>query len=148
MKSITKISQNNVQEKWYLVDGAGLRIGTLASKVSELLQHKNDALYRPNLKPMVKVVVINSDKLDIPEKKGMSKFYKNYSGFPGGLRFTSLEDLMKKDSTKVIFNAVHGMLPKTKRGADMLGNLYIYRSESHKHEANQPEKIDILKIKL
>lgn len=148
MKSITKISQKAIKEKWYLVDATGLRVGTLASKVAELLQHKNDVFYRDNLKPMIKVVITNSDKLDIPQKRGISKYYKSYSGYPGGLKFTSLNDLMKKDSTKVIVNAVRGMLPKTKRGDEMLNNLYVYKSESHKHTANLPEKIDILKIKL
>jgi large subunit ribosomal protein L13 len=146
MNSITKIKQSQLEEKWFLIDVEGQRIGTVSAKIAKILQHKNDPMYRGNLKPTYKVVVINSDKLDISPKKSIAKFYKHFSGFPGGLRFISLEDQMVKDSTKVITHAVKGMLPKTKRGDMMMANLYVYKKADHKHTANHPVIVNINNI--
>src|SRR6185369_402578 len=105
MKSITSIKQSEIKEKWYLVDATGQRIGTLASKVAELLQGKADPLARRYHKPMTKVVVVNAGKIDFTEKKGVSKFYKSYSGFPGGLRQVDLNHTFAKFPTRPIENA-------------------------------------------
>ena len=141
MDDIIKIKQSQTAERWYLIDSSGRRIGHVATFAATLLQHKNDTFYRRNLKPTIKVVIVNSDKLDIVKRKAISKFYKNYSGYPDGLKFVSLEDQMKKDSRKVLFNAIKGMLPKNKRGADMIKNLYVYKDTEHVHKSNNPELI-------
>ncbi len=141
MESIAKIKQSQLSLNWYVVDASGRRIGHVASLVANLLQQKNDTLYRKNLIPTAKVIIINSDLLDIPRKKSISKFYKSYSGYPGGLRFVSLEDLMKKDSRRVLYHAIKGMIPKNKRGSDMMRNLYIYKQSKHEHEANKPAPV-------
>lgn len=148
MKSITQVSQKDILEKWYQIDARGMKIGRLASILAELLQGKNNPLMRDNLKPMNKIIVINADKLDIPEKKGVTKFYKFYSGFPGGLRYLNLRDQFKKDPTYVIEKAVKGMLPKTKRGSEMIANLKIVAGESHNHQAQSPEVLNIRELKI
>lgn len=148
MKTTSSISQDLIQEKWYLVDAKGRRIGVLASKVSELLQAKNDPKIRRYHDPKVKVVVINASKVDVTPKKGMTKFYSSYSGYPGGLRYRNLAELLKQDSVKPIQLAVKGMLPRTKMGRHMLANLKIYSGETHPHEAQKPEVIDITKLKI
>ena len=143
MKSITSVKQSDIKEKWYIIDARGARIGRLASITAQLLLGKNDVLKRDYHEPMTKVVIINADKLDITEKRGMTKFYKSYSGFPGGLRYASLKDLSAKHPEKPIESAIKGMLPRTKRGADMMANLRIYAGEDHKHQAQELEKIDL-----
>lgn len=148
MRSVTSISQNEIKEKWYLVDAEGQRIGLIASKVAELLQGKKDRLMRNYHEPKVKVVVVNAGKVDVTPKRAMTKFYKSYSGFPGGLRFASLELLLKTNPTKPIQEAVKGMLPRSKRGDVMMTNLKLFADEKHIHEAQNPEKIDITKVTI
>jgi large subunit ribosomal protein L13 len=148
MKSVSSISQNDITEKWYLVDATGSRIGVLASKVSELLQGKNNPKVKKYHDPKVKVIVINTNNLDVTPKRGLTKFYSAYSGFPGGIKFSNLEDLMRSDSTKPVTLAVKGMLPRTKRGEAMLANLKVFTGSEFPHEAQQPEVINIKNLKL
>lgn len=148
MKSITSISQKDITEKWYLVNAEGQRIGTLASKVAEVLQGKLDPMARAYHKPTTKVVIVNAEKIDFTAKKGMTKFYKNYSGFPGGLRYTSLEELAAKHPEKPLVSAISGMLPKTKRADQMMANLKIFAGSEHNHVAQNPETLDLRKLKI
>jgi large subunit ribosomal protein L13 len=144
----TVTKQNQIEEKWYVIDAEGQRIGRVATIAAELLLGKNNVLVRANLDPKVKVVVINSSKLDITPKRGFTKFYRAYSGFPGGLRYTSLEEQMKKNPNYVIEHAVKGMLPKTRKGDMLAANLKIFATSAHKHEAQQPEVIDVKNFNL
>lgn len=148
MRKTSSVSQKEINEKWYLVDAEGQRIGVLASKVSELLQGKNNPLVRSYHDPMVKVIVINAEKLDVTPKRGMTKFYSAYSGYPDGLKFSNLADLMKVNPAKPIEFAVKGMLPRTKRGESILANLRVFSGPKHDHEAQKPEAINIKKLKI
>lgn len=148
MKSVTKIKQSDIQEKWYLVDASGMRIGNLATKVAEILQGKTNPLVRRYHTPQTKVVVINAKDIDFTFKRGMSKFYKNYSGFPGGLKFTSLDDTFNKNPQRPIEIAVKGMLPKNKRGDDMFNNLKVYADADHPHTPEELQTIDIRNIRI
>jgi large subunit ribosomal protein L13 len=143
-----KISQKQIEEKWYLIDAKGHRIGRIATLAAELLLGKNNPLVRKNLQPNAHVVVINAGKIDFTPKRGFSKFYKSYSGYSGGLSFESLEEKFEKNKTFPIENAVKGMLPKNKRGNAIYTNLRVYEDDSHPHEAQKPEKIDISVYKL
>lgn len=148
MRSVTSIKQNELSERWFLVDAKGQRIGRIASIVAEILQGKNDPKARSYHKPMNKVVIINAKKIDFNEKKGMTKFYKTFSGFPGGLRFVRLDELNEKFPAKPLESAVKGMLPHTKRGREMMANLRVFAGAEHDHEAQTPEVININEIKL
>ena len=148
MKSVTKIKQSDLQENWYLVDATGMRIGNLATKVAELLQGKTNPLMRRYHKPLDKVVIINAKDIDFTFKRGMTKFYKNYSGFPGGLRFTSLDDAFGKNPGRPIEIAVKGMLPRNKRGDDMFNNLKVYADANHPHTPEELKQIDIRNIRI
>lgn len=143
MKSISSIKQSEIKEKWYVFDATGQRIGTLASKVAQLLQGKNDPKVRAYHKPMAKVVILNAGKIDFTHKRGMTKFYKSYSGFPDGLSFSSLDSTFTKFPTRPLEIAIKGMLPKTKRGDLMFANLRVYADDKHPHEAQTMEKIDV-----
>ena len=148
MRSVTSVKQSELKEKWYLVDAKGQRIGRIATVVAQVLQGKNDPKSRNYHKPMNKVVIINASKIDFTEKKGLTKFYHSYSGFPGGLRFMRLDELMVKFPNKPIEFAIKGMLPHTKRGREMMANLRVFRDETHEHSAQTPEVININEIKL
>ena len=148
MRSTTSIKQSDIKEKWYLVDVKDKRIGRVATVVSQLLRGRNNPLVRPYHNPKVKIIIINAGSIDFTEKKGLTKFYKNYSGFPGGLKFVNLEDTFKKFPERPLQIAIKGMLPKTKKGDEIFSNLYIYPGQDHKHEAQRPELIDIEDIKL
>ena len=142
------ISQKEIIEKWYVVDAAGHRIGRIASITAELLLGKNNPLVRPYLDPKTKVVVINAEKIDFTPKRGFAKFYKSYSGYPGGLKFESLEKKLKRNKVFPIKNAVKGMLPKNKRGRAVFTNLKIYEGSEHPHESQKPEQIDLNNFKI
>ena len=148
MKTVSSISQKEINEKWYLVDAEGKRMGILASKVAELLQGKNNPKIRSYHDPKVKVVVINVDKLDITPKRGLTKFYSAYSGYPGGIKYRNLSDQMKTNPTKPVELAVKGMLPRTKMGEVMLANLKLFAGKEHSHEAQQPELVNLKNLKL
>ena len=134
--------QKEIEEKWYLIDAKGKRIGRIATKAAHLLMGKNNPLVKSYIDPKAKVVVINADKIDFTEKRGFSKFYMNYSGFPSGLKVTSLEDVMKKAPTKPLEHAIRGMLPRNKRGDALYTNLYVYASETHPHNGQQPVAVE------
>ena len=142
------ISQKQIVEEWFLIDAAGMRIGKVSSIVAELLLGKTDPLVRTNLDPMKKVVVINSSKIDFTPKRGFSKFYKSYSGYPSGLTVTDLDTKFEKNPNFVIENAVRGMLPKTKMGRKLITSLKIYETEAHNHEANKPVVINAKEFKI
>lgn len=131
-----------------MVDATGMRIGNLASKVAELLQGKTNPFVRRYHKPLTKVIVINAKDIDFTFKRGMSKFYKNYSGFPGGLKFTSLDDTFGKNPERPIEIAIKGMLPRNKRGEDMFNNLKVYPGAEHPHTPEEIKQVDIRNIRI
>lgn len=126
--------------KWYLVDAEGKTLGRLAVVVADLLRGKS----KPNFSPSVDcgdgVVVVNTDKIVVTGNKLTDKKYYNHSGYPGGIRELSLEQLMEKDSTKVVRAAVKGMLPKNRLADDIIGKLKLYPGAEHGQVAQKPEK--------
>jgi large subunit ribosomal protein L13 len=144
-----KIRQSDIKEKWYLVDAKGLRLGNIASVVAQLLLAKDNPLIRDYLMPKNKVVVINAEKFDYTPKKGLTKFYKRYSGYQSGLKVETLDSLIMRRPTEPLRKAIKGMLPKNSRGRAILAqNLFIYAGGEHPHTAQKPVIVDIKKLKL
>jgi large subunit ribosomal protein L13 len=144
-----KISQSDLVEKWFLIDAEGKRIGALASKIAELLLGKSDPMTREYLLPATKVVVINAEKVDATERKRIGKVYTHYTGYPGGLREETLDEVLKVKPKKALERAIKGMLPKNKRGkAIFSSNLYVYADANHFQQAQNPQAIDINSLKL
>ena len=147
--SFKTISANKatVNKEWVIVDATGQSLGRLCSKVAKLLRGK----YKPNFTPHVdcgdNVIVINADKVVLTGKKWTDRVYLSYTGYPGGQRETTPEVLMKKGEDRLFRKVVKGMLPKNRLGARILGNLYVYAGNEHKHEAQQPKSIDINTLK-
>jgi large subunit ribosomal protein L13 len=137
------ISQKEIKTNWYLVDVSGVRLGKAASEIAQLLMGKNKVARVDYLKTGDKVVVINAQDIDYYPDKGWRKKYRRHSGYPGGFRELTLDEQMERDATKVIRSAVKGMLPKTKRGREMIASLKIYTGEDYEETAQKPEKVDI-----
>ncbi len=132
MKTET-ISKKQIKQDWHLFDAKDFVLGRLSTKVASILMGKEKTTYSPNLVSGDKVVIINSDKIQVTGKKLSDKLYRRHSGYGGGFKERNLEYFMKKDSTFVIKEAVSGMLPKNKLRDKLMLNLYVYKGEEHPH---------------
>lgn len=137
------LKSSELAPRWYIVDANGQTLGRLGSKIAMLLMGKNKPNYTPNVVSGDVVVVINSAKIKVTGNKLTDKFYYRHSGYPGGIKQTSLRELLQKNPNMVVEHAVAGMLPKNKLQAQMLKNLKVYATGEHKHEAQQPELIKV-----
>lgn len=128
-----------VERKWYVIDAEGKTLGRLATVCANLLRGKTKPNYTPNVDTGDFVIVINADKIQVSGKKETDKIYYHHTGFPGGLKSISFEDLMEKDPTKAIEKAVKGMLPHNTLGAEQFTKLKVYAGAEHPHAAQKPE---------
>ena len=142
MKSYN-VKAKDIQRKWYVVDATDKVLGRLASEVAAILRGKNKPIFTPNLDTGDYVIVINADKVRVTGDKNKKKIYKRHTGYPGGLRTTTFEELLERKPERAIELAVKGMLPKNRLGRDMYRKLRVYAGEDHGHEAQQPESIDL-----
>ena len=133
----------DVEHKWYLIDAKGMNLGRLSTKIAQLLMGKHKPAYTPNVITGDIVVVINCAKIKVTGNKLTDKFYYKHSGYPGGLKETSLKEMLEKHPNRVIEHSVAGMLPKNKLRDKMLLNLKVYPTTAHKHEAQKPELIKV-----
>lgn len=140
-------NKETVSKEWVLVDAEGQTLGRLASKVAYILRGKNKANFTPHVDCGDNVVVVNATKVSMSGNKVEEKEYVRHTGFPGGQRFSTPAELLGKQPTKIVENAVRGMLPKNKLGRQMFRNLYVYEGVEHGQEAQQPKKIDLNNIK-
>ncbi len=137
------IRTEDADRKWYVVNAEGLVLGRLASKVARIIRGKDKPIFTPNMDTGDFVVIINADKVKVTGKRAMLKTYSHYSGYPGGLKVQSLQELMAKKPEFVVTNAVKGMLPKNRLGRKLIKKLKVYAGESHPHEAQKPESISL-----
>ena len=130
-----------VERKWYVVDAAGCTLGRLASEIASTLRGKKKAIFTPHLDCGDYVVVINADKVKFTGKKMDQKIYSNHSDYVGGMRETTLREMMAKKPEKVVELAVKGMLPKGPLGRSMITKLHVYAGAEHPHAAQKPEML-------
>ena len=144
-----------IERKWLVVDATDQVLGRLCSKVAKLLRGKYKPGYTPYMVCGDNVIIVNADKIVLTGKKMTDKKYLSYTGYPGGQREATPEILMKKSLNPHIksgkhplfIHAVKGMLPKNRLGRKLMENLYVYNGPNHPHEAQNPEIIDINKLK-
>ena len=136
-------SASNIERKWYVVDAADYTLGRLASQVAAVLRGKNKPTYTPSMDCGDNVIVINAEKVQLTGKKLDQKIYYNHSEYVGGMKETTLREMMDKKPERVIELAVKGMLPKNTLGKDMLKKLYVYADAEHGHEAQKPEALEL-----
>ena len=132
-----------VNKQWVVVDAQGEILGRLSSKIAMIIRGKNKPEYTPHVDCGDNVIVINADKVKLTGNKFSEKIYTSYTGYPGGQRFISPKELLAKHPKRVIEKAVRGMLPKTKLGAKLYTNLYVYAGSEHPHEAQSPKTIKL-----
>ena len=134
-------SPSTIERKWYVVDAAGHTLGRLASEVASVLRGKNKPIYTPHIDTGDYVIIVNADKVKVTGKKLDQKIYYNHSAYVGGMKETTLKDMLAKKPEYVINHAVKGMLPKGPLGRQMLKKLHVYAGENHLHEAQKPEDV-------
>jgi large subunit ribosomal protein L13 len=132
-----------VNKQWVVVDAQGEILGRLSSKIAMIIRGKNKPEYTPHVDCGDNVIVINADKIKLTGNKLSDKTYTSYTGYPGGQRFISPKELLAKHPTRVIEKAVRGMLPKTKLGAKLYTNLFVYAGSEHPHAAQSPTTITL-----
>ena len=134
---------SKVERKWYVVDAEGKTLGRLASEIANVLRGKNKPIYTPHIDTGDYVIVVNAEKVKTTGKKLDQKIYYHHSDYVGGMKETTLKEMMQKKPEFVITHAVKGMLPKGPLGRQMLTKLHVYAGPEHKHEAQKPEVLDI-----
>lgn len=139
----TWTSQKDIDREWYLVDATDQRLGRISTKIAALLIGKEKPSRVPNMDCGDYVVVINVDKLAIDRKKLRSKKYYRHSGYGGGFKEETLEQLIARKPKDVLRRSVKNMLPKTKLQSSMIARLNIYTGSEHSHEAQKPKEIKL-----
>lgn len=132
---------DKIERKWYVVDADGCTLGRLASGVASVLRGKNKPQFTPHVDTGDYVIIVNSDKIKVTGKKLEQKIYYNHSDYVGGMRETTLKEMLAKKPERVIELAVKGMLPKGPLGRSMYTKLFVYAGPEHKHEAQKPEAL-------
>jgi len=129
------------RRKWHVVDANGAVLGRLAVQVADILRGKNKPIYTPHLDAGDFVVVINAEKVRLTGKKETDKKFMSYSGWKGGERYRSVEQVRAKQPEKLITHAVRGMVPKNRLGRVLMTKLKVYKGGEHPHAAQQPENL-------
>ena len=130
---------DKIERKWYVVDAEGCTLGRLASGVASVLRGKNKPQFTPHVDTGDYVIIVNADKIKVTGKKLEQKIYYNHSDYVGGMRETTLKEMLAKKPERVIELAVKGMLPKGPLGRQMYTKLFVYAGPDHKHAAQKPE---------
>ena len=132
-------SPATIERKWYVVDATGYTLGRLASEVAKVLRGKNKPIFTPHIDTGDYVIVVNADKITVTGKKLDQKIYYRHSDYVGGMKETTLREMMAKKPEQVIELAVKGMLPKGPLGRTMIKKLHVYAGAEHAHQAQKPE---------
>ncbi len=134
-------SPSTIKRKWYVVDASAYTLGRLASEVASVLRGKNKPTFTPNMDTGDYVIVVNAEKVQVTGKKLDQKIYYRHSEYVGGMKETTLREMMEKKPQRVIELAVKGMLPKGPLGRAMFGKLHVYAGPDHKQQAQKPEAL-------
>ena len=134
--------KGEVERKWYILDAAGKPLGRVAAQAAVLLRGKHKPTFTPHVDCGDYVIVINAEKVAVTGKKRQEKIYKRHTGYPGGLRELTFEQLLEKHPEEVVKHAIKGMMPTGKLGRQMYKKLKVYAGPEHKHEAQKPEVLD------
>jgi large subunit ribosomal protein L13 len=132
-----------VERKWYVVDAEGQTLGRLATEIATMLRGKNKPQYTPHVDTGDFVVVVNAEKVVVTGRKAEQKVYRRHSGYPGGLKVTSYEQMMERRPTEILRRAVKGMMPKNRLARQQLRKLKIYAGPEHPHAAQNPQPYEV-----
>ncbi|GJL67068.1 MAG: 50S ribosomal protein L13 [Nitrospirales bacterium] len=134
-----------IERKWHLIDAEGQTLGRLASRIAMLLRGKHKPIFTPNVDTGDHVVVINTGRIHLTRNKFKVKTYYHHTGYPGGIKSTTAEQLHEKKPTELLNKAIRGMLPKSPLGKQMAKKLRLYPGAEHPHEAQNPLPLTLVK---
>lgn len=143
MRQTTMTKPSEVVHEWYVVDGAGLTLGRLATEVATVLRGKHKPTFTPNVDTGDYVIVINADKIVVSGDQEFKKMYYSHSLYPGGLRTRSTKTMRENYTVEWVEKAIHGMIPHTKLGDKQRKHLFVYTGDQHPHVAQQPKELVI-----
>ena len=132
-------SPATIERKWYVVDATDMTLGRLASEVAKVLRGKNKAIFTPHVDTGDYVIVVNAAKVKVTGKKLNQKIYYHHSDYVGGMKETTLKEMLASKPERVIELAVKGMLPKGPLGRQMYTKLHVYAGPEHEQQAQKPE---------
>ena len=132
-----------VERKWYVVDAEGKHPGRLATEIVRVLRGKNKPQYTPHVDVGDFVVVVNADRVVVTGRKAEQRVYRRHSGYPGGMKETSYEQMLARKPTEVLRKAVYGMMPKTRLARKQFKKLKIYAGPEHPHSAQDPQTLEV-----
>ncbi len=133
----------DIERKWYVVDAEGKTLGRMAAEIANVLRGKNKPIYTPHMDTGDYVIVVNAEKVKVTGKKLNQKVYYSHSDYVGGMKETTLKEMLEKHPERVIEHAVRGMLPKGTLGRQMYRKLFVYAGPEHKHAAQKPEPLEV-----
>jgi len=136
-----------VTKDWYVVDATNQPLGRLASIVAKILRGKNKPDFTPHVDCGDNMIIINAEKVRLTGKKMTDRKHFSHSGYPGGQKTTTPEEIMAKKPERLIEHAVKGMLPKNRLGSVLFNNMFVYTGPEHPHQAQQPKEINLNSIK-
>lgn len=142
MKSFIEKPQN-VERKWFIVDAEGKTLGKVASRVASILRGKHKSTFTPHVDCGDYVIVINAEKVEVTGRKRKNKIYKRHTGYPGGLKEVTFQQLQAAKPEEIIRHAVKGMMPKGKLARQMYKKLKVYAGPEHGHAAQKPERLEV-----
>src|SRR5207247_1843042 len=131
-----------ISRDWYVVDAEGKTLGRLATQIADTLRGKRKPEFTPHIDTGDFVVVVNAEKVGVTANKLETKLYRKHSGYPGGLRTRTLEEMLARRPEEVIRLAVKGMLPRNRLGRQQLAKLKVYAGPEHPHQAQQPKPME------
>jgi len=132
-----------VERKWYVVDAEGKHLGRLATEIVRVLRGKNKPQYTPHVDVGDFVVVVNADRVAVTGRKAEQRVYRRHSGYPGGMKEISYEQMLARKPTEVLRKAVYGMMPKTRLARKQFKKLKIYAGSEHPHSAQDPQTLEV-----
>jgi len=132
-----------VEQQWFVVDAANRPLGRIATEIARRLRGKHKPEYTPHVDTGDYIIVINAEKVHVSGAKETDKIYYRHTGFPGGLKETTLQKMREGKPEQIIEKAVKGMLPKNPLGRAMFRKLKVYAGENHAHQAQQPQTLEL-----
>ena len=132
-----------VERKWFVVDAEGKHLGRLAAEIAKILRGKNKVQYTPHVDVGDFVVVVNAERVVVTGKKAEQRVYRRHSGYPGGMKETSYEQMLARKPTEILRKAVYGMMPKTRLARQQFRKLKIYAGPEHPHTAQNPQRLEV-----
>lgn len=147
-QSYKTVSANKatVNKEWVVIDATDLVLGRLASRVAMILRGKNKVNFTPHVDCGDNVIIVNAEKIRLTGRKLTDKVYVRHTGYPGGQRFATPKELLSRKPIAVVEEAIRGMLPKNRLGAQLFRNLYVYEGAEHPHQAQNPREIKLNEI--